>query len=1026
MAKIRVNNLPEGFEIKNGKIVKKMAYGGHTTGDQSEYGLVTVPSSRYDTFFNEENVPDVRYSLSSVPRDVANVEAEGGETVLADLNNDGNFGLYDIKGPRHSKGGVPLYMPPQSFFYSDTPAMKLKRDELAELGIKSKKGMTPAQVSKMPGFQINEYYGALKDEFVDPIKRNSAELMIKKNKMNLSKLAFTQEAKKKFEDGVPTASYPFLVSQGQDPIEFTQRVEDITRQEAEMKAMASLPPEQLQQMMMLRDFLAQAQAEQEAMAPVNMAQNGPMAVPAAQYGMEMDVHDDLVAQDEMMLGNENLGAMQEGGQEEGYEEGYDEMSDEEMSEKSGQGEQVVIGDYQTQNFDLCPRASELYEELAEEGDDMELVQQSAALHDDLFGIERNAIAQDYATKEDVAMAKELAANIFEIAKDMGLLKAHGYIKDHIKKIEELSKNVEQKRYGGQKDLPKFQAGEEWNWETDASGSPVTTVYDQSGQPVTTEVVGFANPPGTATVVTGDAAVGVDNSKSDESYDGTPAMRDYGNLERLLKSNDPKWERTLNRAYEAFKAAAKSYNISIPTKEEMLDRFLRFQKNNYSIKGMATPEERQLSGWSENLGTGFGDYDDAKRGKNYNTQEFFNALAKRNKAYPGYKIDDTETKQNQTFFQALFLADKDNAEPYLDVIYEGPDQDVNWIQNKKISKVEGFYGNNTLNQFVKVREPRKPKKPVEPKDGCPCISPEGKYTGTYSKECCPVPGEFKSNYRPPQYQFWAQDVLKANAIAQRDRRMFMPWQPAVGTPQVDYVLEDPTREIAANMEAFNIGAQAIGTFGGPQALAARTAQAMGNAFKANADTLANVNSRNVSTVNAGKALNAQFQERGMREQRDRQVKEYDDTQKVLQEFLNERNYDREKYADAYANMLTNAAYTYDLNTLNPYYNIMPATGGIIQMTNTKGRPNPSKQSATTPMYEQLEKKAIELTNKGIPEKTVNMILKSMSGEALTTDEDDAVMEAMRKSLNFPFTPNKAKRGKEMKKYAVPFYSGKMGY
>jgi hypothetical protein len=106
--------------------------------------------------------------------------------------------------------------------------------------------------------------------------------------------------------------------------------------------------------------------------------------------------------------------------------------------------------------------------------------------------------------------------------------------------------------------------------------------------------------------------------------------------------------------------------------------------------------------------------------------------------------------------------------------------------------------------------------------------------------------------------------------------------------------------------------------------------------------------------------------------------------------------------------------------------MPATGGIIQMTNTKGRFNPSQPSATTPMYEQLEKKAIELTNKGIPEKTVNMILKSMSGEAVTTDEEDAVMEAMRKNLNFPFTPNKAKRGKEMKKYAVPFYSGKMGY
>lgn len=53
MAKIKVNNLPEGFEIKNGKVVKKMAYGGHTTGDQSEYGLVGVPSARYDTFINK-------------------------------------------------------------------------------------------------------------------------------------------------------------------------------------------------------------------------------------------------------------------------------------------------------------------------------------------------------------------------------------------------------------------------------------------------------------------------------------------------------------------------------------------------------------------------------------------------------------------------------------------------------------------------------------------------------------------------------------------------------------------------------------------------------------------------------------------------------------------------------------------------------------------------------------------------------------------------------------------------------------
>jgi hypothetical protein len=58
--------------------------------------------------------------LTRVPREDANIEAEGGETVLSDLNNNGQFGLYDIKGPRHSGGGVPMFLPEQSFIYSDT------------------------------------------------------------------------------------------------------------------------------------------------------------------------------------------------------------------------------------------------------------------------------------------------------------------------------------------------------------------------------------------------------------------------------------------------------------------------------------------------------------------------------------------------------------------------------------------------------------------------------------------------------------------------------------------------------------------------------------------------------------------------------------------------------------------------------------------------------------------------------------------------------------------------------------------
>ena len=247
----------------NGKIEEDqmMREGGYVTGDQAGYGLVTLPQDYYNnTNMNTTRDESVRYSLSSVPRDKANIEAEGGETVLTDLNNDNQFGLYNIRGPRHSKGGVPMYLPEQSFIYSDTDKMRFDQTEMAEYGIESKSKMTPAQISKK--YDLNKYYGAMKDQYADEITARSSELMLKKNMMGLSKLAFGQELKKKFEDGVPLAAHPYLVSIGEDPIDFTAKVENITRQQAQMKAFAALPPEQQQQLLQLQEMMAQVDQQQ--------------------------------------------------------------------------------------------------------------------------------------------------------------------------------------------------------------------------------------------------------------------------------------------------------------------------------------------------------------------------------------------------------------------------------------------------------------------------------------------------------------------------------------------------------------------------------------------------------------------------------------------------------------------------------------------------------------------------------------------------------------------------------------------
>ena len=294
MAKIKINSLPAGFKLVNGKIEEDqmMRDGGRVTGDQAGYGLVTLPQEYYNNAnMNTTRDESVRYSLSGVPRDKANIEAEGGETVLTDLNNDNQFGLYNINGPRHSKGGVPMYLPEQSFIYSDTDKMRFDQTEMAEYGIESKSKMTPAQISKR--YDLNKYYGAMKDQFADEITARSSELMLKKNMMGLSKLAFGQELKKKFEDGVPLAAHPYLVSIGEDPIEFTAKVENITKKQAQMKAFAALPPEQQQQLLQLQEMMAQVDQQQP------------------QEQEEQSFEDPSMGEQELAMADEDIMAMSE-------------------------------------------------------------------------------------------------------------------------------------------------------------------------------------------------------------------------------------------------------------------------------------------------------------------------------------------------------------------------------------------------------------------------------------------------------------------------------------------------------------------------------------------------------------------------------------------------------------------------------------------------------------------------------------------------------------------------------------------
>ena len=171
------------------------------TGQQLDYSLV----DRNTLFLKPDTQvqSDVKNTISAVPRDQANIEAEGGETIVGDTNNDGFLEHQTIVGKRHSKGGVPLNVPEGSFIFSDTDKLKIKDLEILKMfGMPAnKKGYTPAEIAKK--YQVNDYMAILKDDTKDKYSKETAQVMLDSNLKKLGMLALVQESMKGFPDGVP-------------------------------------------------------------------------------------------------------------------------------------------------------------------------------------------------------------------------------------------------------------------------------------------------------------------------------------------------------------------------------------------------------------------------------------------------------------------------------------------------------------------------------------------------------------------------------------------------------------------------------------------------------------------------------------------------------------------------------------------------------------------------------------------------------------------------------------------------------
>jgi len=102
-------------------------------------------------------------------------------------------------------------------------------------------------------------------------------------------------------------------------------------------------------------------------------------------------------------------------------------------------DQVIVGDFKSKHFDICPSAVAVYKDI--EASDAAI--ESAMLHDMLFKVEKKAIAANTATKEQVDKTQHYADMIMELAEEMNMVDEHAYVEDvHMAKMKELANTEE--------------------------------------------------------------------------------------------------------------------------------------------------------------------------------------------------------------------------------------------------------------------------------------------------------------------------------------------------------------------------------------------------------------------------------------------------------------------------------------------------------------------------------------------------------------------------------------------------------
>lgn len=106
-----------------------------------------------------------------------------------------------------------------------------------------------------------------------------------------------------------------------------------------------------------------------------------------------------------------------------------------------QSDQIVAGTYKTKNFEMCPGAQKLFSSIDKHQTvtNPDKLEKMAILHDQLFALEKQAIAKEQSSKDDTKEAEMIAQKIHMLGDELRLGDKLSYVKKHIDVIRSYEK-----------------------------------------------------------------------------------------------------------------------------------------------------------------------------------------------------------------------------------------------------------------------------------------------------------------------------------------------------------------------------------------------------------------------------------------------------------------------------------------------------------------------------------------------------------------------------------------------------------